>query len=101
MGHGFKMQELVSPFQDLSVGEPQSPDKPDLEAKEAMKPNVTQGFQNDLMLIWDFFLYHSNFLTVLHHSTHPAPIPTKTGGESKSEEIQALKEPSWTMMDLV
>lgn len=42
------MQELVSPSQDFSAGELQSPDKPDLEEKEAMKPNVTQRSPKDL-----------------------------------------------------
>ena len=52
MGHCFQLQEPVSPFQDFSVGEVQSPDKPDLEEeKAAMKPDVPQSSQNDLCLV--------------------------------------------------
>ena len=76
MGHCFQLQEPVSPFQDFSVGEVQSPDKPDLEEeKAAMKPDVPQSSQNALCLVWAFFLFHSCFQTTPHRYTLIALIP--------------------------
>lgn len=50
-GPWFQNARTGQSFSRFLFGEPQSPDKPDLEEKEAMKPNVPQRFQKDLMLM--------------------------------------------------